>query len=251
MKTNCKQILHGALALASVIGLGAAAYSQGAPCLNYQKGGSEIRQFSRNISGRILPGKSVLSPNSSTTVIMLNCQPIAGAAGVKSRQVNYGQMVIDFAVPTVCDELPLLKGTLVGDYFSLTRLTDPFGPTAGPDNTRIGRHNANGNVMDTASPPNVIGTFTMRGTISTNTQRPTSLFGIGPCYWCQHHEGLITIKLNQSPLFVASASITATYCWDVNADSPTCQSDPCLMQQYFNQGTMDGIVEAPCGTIKM
>lgn len=251
MKTKYNQILRGTLALASAIGFGAASYAQGAPCLNYQKGGPEIRQFSRNISGRIVPGKSTITPTASTTVIMLNCQPIAGAPGLKSRQVNYGQLTLDFSLPTGCDELPVLKGSLVGDYFSLTRLFDPLSPPTAPDHTRVGRHNAHGNVMDNSTPPSVIGTFTMRGTISTNTQRPTSLFGTGPCYWCQHHEGLINIKLNQSPLLLAGASITATYCWDVNVDSPDCQSDPCLMQQYFNQGTMDGIAEAPCGTIKM
>ncbi|HEY3415230.1 MAG TPA: hypothetical protein VGM51_19515 [Armatimonadota bacterium] len=251
MKTDLNQILRGALAAASLAATGTASYAQGAPCLTYTGTGSEIRQFSRMISGRILPGISTITPTASTTVIILNCQPIAGVPGAKSRQVNYGQMVIDFSVQTPCDEVQQLKGTLVGDYFSLTRLFDPFGSPTQVDNTRVGRHNANGKVYDQSSPPALIGTFSMRGIIGANTQRPTSMFGTGPCYWCQHHEGVINIKLNQSPLFVGGGTITASYCWDVNVDSANCQSDPCLMQQYFSQGTMDGIVEAACGTIKM
>jgi hypothetical protein len=220
------------------------------PCLTAPQAGKELLHFSRNISGKMIPGKSSLNPNATTTVIMLNCQPTPGAAVVvKSRQVNYGQLTIDFSVMTSCDELPTLKGTLVGDYFSLTRLSDPFSPATAADDTRIGRHNASGKVIDVTG--GIIGSFSMVGTIGSVTQRPASIFGVGPCYWCQHHEGLITIKLNQSPLFTAGATITATYAWDVNADSADCKADPCLVQQYINQGTMDGLAEAQCGTVNL
>lgn len=235
--------------VAAVSGMIGAARAQ-APCLAATTAGKEILHFSRNISGRMIPGKSSVNPNAFTTVVMLNCQPTPGAAVVvKSRQINYGQLTIDFSVMTACDELPKLKGTLVGDYFSLTRLSDPFSVATAPDDTRIGRHNASGKVVDVTGA--VIGSFSMNGTIGSVTQRPTAIFGTGPCYWCQHHEGLISIKLNQSPVFLGSAAITATYSWDVNADSASCTSDPCLIQQYFSQGTMDGMLEAGCGTVNL
>lgn len=250
MLANRINIRVAGAVVGAALGLTAAVQAQ--PCLPSTATGREIRQFSRNLSGRIVPGKSTINPNAFTTVIMYNCQPVAGVVGVKSRQVNYAQMSLDFSIPTDCDELPLLKGRLVGDYFSLTRITDPFTYTTPPvNNTRIGRHNASGNVYDTSSPPVIIGTFRMSGTIGSNTQRPASLFGVGTCYFCQHHEGLITIKLNQSPVFVGSGQITATYSWDVSPNSPDCTSDPCKMEQLIDRGTMDGMIEAGCGTIMM
>lgn len=227
------------------VGFAGGAHAQ--TCLQATAPGKDLRQFSRNIHGRMIPGKSVINPNVSTTVFTYNCQPTPGAVGVMSRQINYGQLNIDFSAITNCDEVQTFKGTLVGDYFSLTRLTDPYGDPAF-DNTRIGRHNATGRVLDPAGA--VVGSFSMVGTIGSNTQRPIAKFGTGPCYWCQHHEGVITIKLTQSPLFTASGVITATYSWDINVDSADCTSDPCKIQQYFD-GTMDGLLEAPCGSVKI
>lgn len=231
-----------ALGLAVVAVAGAVAQM---PCHPVQNAGREIRQFSRNVRGEVRPGKSTQNPNASSVVFLMNCQPADGG-GVASRQVNYAQIRMDLSDRTGCDELPKLDARLEGDYFSLTRISDPF-PNPMP-NVRVGRHNATGRVLNPAGA--VIGTFTMQGTVSTNTQRPVSMFGVGPCYWCLHHEGLILIRLYQSPLFVGSGQITATYAFDVKDNDAACSAGPCKFEFTF-EGTMDGIAEAACGTIHM
>ncbi|HEY3268444.1 MAG TPA: hypothetical protein VGM37_16105 [Armatimonadota bacterium] len=218
-----------------------------AQCINLTTPGPEIRQFSREIRGTVKPGKSVLNPSASSVVFLKSCG-VAGVPPLLSRQVNYGVIDVDFSVVTSCDQLPLLRGTLHGDYSSLTRLTDPLTPAALPQHVRIGRHNANGWVFDPSGAK--IGTFRMNGTIGSVTSRAPTKFGVGPCYSCLHHEGLITISLQQSPVFVASATITATYQWDADPINYDCEGDKCLFA-FSLLGAMDGMLEAPCGTVHM
>ena len=198
--------------------------------------GLDIRHLSRDING-------VINMDTTSKVYFQICN----LSGVKSRITLNQPFTMNINVQTGCDEVPELKGKLVGRYRSTLRMVDPY--TNNVKNTRVGFHTVRGDILvpDPTGADMIVGQFSMQGTIGTNTSRPPMPLGIGRCFECGHHEGLLIMRFNgKLPQLPMTAQAQTVYQFETFFGTMDCdQVDPCITQWDF-MGTLDGVVTRVC-----
>lgn len=214
----------------------------------------ELKDFSRRLAGEAFDGPA-------TQVRIRECGP-----NVRARYVANLPIVLNMCGARGCDELRLPACAvpdgyvLHGNYSSVTRLNDPCPNIDAAGlvvlNPRIGTFLARGSVANCAGVVRQGATWTLEGTISTNTSSGPLREGCGQCYVCHHHTGILKINGLRDRQGCPAASIVAfvqfntnqTYCMGPVGGSGCNDLDPCEVAFIIQDSTVDGVYRQPCCT---